>query len=252
MKIKKSQKRTFKGNGPRATKKIKNQETFAYGTHIEEIPSNRLLILDGYAFDTEELMSLPEKDLFTNMHTQTEFSEEAKKTLLANELLKEKVQQNLPKKQDFPITLLTDVYQLGIILLQKRDGKESVEALTHFGQKLDGVHPDIKNEFLNSTIKMSNYNYRAKRTILSSMQVKKLLADLSVGKICARVGGNWLIQLVRSVNPSRVNEAYVLKLNQEFIQATPVAKVRTAPRTPAFFAMGTLNADLQKMMESTI
>ncbi|CAM3115808.1 Uncharacterised protein [Legionella steigerwaltii] len=219
----------------RKTKKIKNQETFAYGTHIEEIPGHRLLILDDYAFDIEELNSLSEKDLFTNMHTQTEFSEDAKKILLSNKLLREKIQGNLPKKQDFPVALLMDVYNLGLALLQTREGKENIEAPANFSQKLDNIYSGIKKEFLNFTIKMSSYNYRVKATIISTMQVRKLLADLSAGKICVRTGGNWLIQLVHSLKPDIVNEAHILKLNQEFVQATPLFKVKTTPKTPAFF-----------------
>lgn len=235
MTVKSSRKRNFADNDSRVAK-IKNQETFAYGTHVEEIPTNRLLILDGYAFDIDELMSLPEKDLFTNMHTQMEFSKEAKRTLLSNESLREKAQHLFPKKPDFPGTLIMDTYNLGITLLQQCNDKERREALTTFSQGLEKVHSGIKSEFLNFTIKMSSYNYRVKANLLSTIQVRKLLTDLSEDKICVRAGGNWLIQLVRSMKPDMVNEAYALKLNQEFSHVTPLTQVKAAPRIPAFFA----------------
>ncbi|KTC88934.1 hypothetical protein OQJ18_03225 [Fluoribacter dumoffii] len=231
MKIKSS----WKNNYKKSIKKIKNQETFAYGTHIEDIPAHRLLILDEYAFDVEELNALPEQNFFINMHTQKEFSEGAKKNLLSHELLKEKAAIHSSKKQGFPQTLLKSIYYLGIALLQNCDEKENNEALRNFSRELANVYPDIKNEFLNYTVKMSRYNYRVKAAITSSMQVRKLLTELSEGKIEMHTGGNWLIQLVRSQKPDMVNEVYILKLKQEFSQTASLDPIQTIPRTPAFF-----------------
>lgn len=230
MKIKSS----WKNNYKKSIKKIKNQETFAYGTHIEDIPAHRLLILDEYAFDVEELNALPEQNFLLICILKKNLAK-VQKNLLSHELLKEKAAIHSSKKQGFPQTLLKSIYYLGIALLQNCDEKENNEALRNFSRELANVYPDIKNEFLNYTVKMSRYNYRVKAAITSSMQVRKLLTELSEGKIEMHTGGNWLIQLVRSQKPDMVNEVYILKLKQEFSQTASLDPIQTIPRTPAFF-----------------
>ncbi|WP_131781391.1 hypothetical protein [Legionella gresilensis] len=193
-------------------KKYNNDETFAYGTPVNDIPNERLLVLDNYAFDIDELNQLPEKDLFTNMHTQSEFSEEAKQILASNSILGEKVQKLLPQTV-LPESLMKNVYDLAITLLTYGDSKESEDAVSNFQLKLDSMHPKDKEPLLNFIIKMNMYNQRAQAYIMSKMTFGEVYSQLVRGDFCVRAAGNWFVQAVRMTYPAMVNEEHVRNLN---------------------------------------
>ncbi|MGQ3888958.1 hypothetical protein ACQUW5_07995 [Legionella sp. CNM-1927-20] len=237
----------------KAGKGYKNDETFAYGTAVNEIPKKRLLVLDDYAFDIEELDQLEEKDLFTNMHTQSEFSEEAKQTLASCRALRDKVQRLLSKTV-LSESLMKSVYDLAITLLKYGDSKESEEALYNFQLLLDS-HPKEKNALLNFVIQMAVYNPRARTDILSKMTFGKIYSQLSDGDFCVRAAGNWFVQAVRMTYPAMVNEEEVKILNKQGIQAQMftffVQNRVTATQFNPIQAPGTMQRELDEIMKKT-
>ncbi|WP_419418865.1 hypothetical protein ACNVED_09925 [Legionella sp. D16C41] len=237
-------------------KLYKNEETFAFGIPIEDIPENQRLVLDNYVFDISELAQLQDKDLFTNMHTQSEFSNEAKNKLLSCHLLKDRVQKLLNSKIQISEVVMNKVYNLGMTLLEKRDGKESIEALAEFQQFLDSLPPNERNTLLNFNIQMREYNNRAKTYILSKHTIGEIYSLVSRGELCVRAAGNWFIQAVRMTYPDMVNEALFKKFNR---QVTPIViqnftifanRQTQVPRTHvAFQEEGRMQRELNKMME---
>ncbi len=111
----------------------KNRETFANNTPSNEIPSSDLIVLDGYAFDVNELELLGKHTLLqfyknphiTSAEQSKEFSESAKQQLrehpkltrFARELddsLAQQVNQILPATIDAAITLLQALHVHGV------------------------------------------------------------------------------------------------------------------------------------------
>jgi hypothetical protein len=202
-------------------REFKNSETFAYGTAVDEIPKNKLLVLDEYAFDIDELAQLPVKDLFTNMHTQTEFSLSAKQILVSSPTLGDKA-QSLLSQTKLSEPLMKRVYDLGITLLKYGDGKESGEALSNFQALLDTLDSKEQHALLVFVIKMNGYNGRARTNIMSKMIFGDVYSQLNQGNFCVRAAGNWFIQAVRMTHPALIDKAYVTSLNNQSIQAAPV------------------------------
>ncbi|OGT35946.1 MAG: hypothetical protein A3F11_04160 [Gammaproteobacteria bacterium RIFCSPHIGHO2_12_FULL_37_14] len=61
----------------------RNDTTFRFKKNIKTILSNDLLILDGYAFDVNELNQLSDEFLYINPYTKQKYSLESEKLLMA-------------------------------------------------------------------------------------------------------------------------------------------------------------------------